>query len=250
MKVTLTEMHSIKDAFRTMYMSKRSWTPEVEERFTKIVDHCTDRYGKPLSLPENDDLKIEFDKEVKKLLRWGKKHITMMRFLDISVIVEGLHRGATDDFDAHAKRLDNRIIRSSTRLADYKANEVSEWYEDKIVPLDTILDYLNTKLPSEIKYYGDTYVRATNGYIKKGLENNRDVKRGLYQLALPMTFTFKVNIAELAHIYIERGSKEGGAHGTAAPELQIMIEKLVDQIESWYPGINREFFLNVEANNV
>ena len=250
MKVTLTEMHSIKDAIRTMYMSKRSWTPDVEARFTEIIDHCTDCHGKPLALPEDDELKIEFDKEVKKLLKWGQKHITMMRFLDASVVVEGLHRGATDDFDAHAKRLDNRIIRSSTRLADYKSEEVSEWYQDKILTLDQVLDYLNTKVPSEIKYYGDTYIRATNGYIKKGLENNRDVKRGLYTLAIPMTFTFKVNITELAHIYIERGSKDGGAHGTAAPELQIMIESLIDQIEYWYPGINREFLLNVEANNV
>ena len=28
MKVTLTEMHSIRDAIRTMYMSKRTWNRE------------------------------------------------------------------------------------------------------------------------------------------------------------------------------------------------------------------------------
>ena len=30
MKVTLTEMHSIRDAIRTMYMSKRTWNVEIE----------------------------------------------------------------------------------------------------------------------------------------------------------------------------------------------------------------------------
>ena len=151
---------------------------------------------------------------------------------------------------SHAKRMDNRIIRSSTRLADYHEGEVSEWYEDKIITWDEVLKYLGTKIPGEISYYGDTYVRSNNGFIKKGLENNKDVKRGLYPLAIPMNFTFKINITELAHIYVERGSKDGGAHGTAAPELQIMIEDLINQIESWYPGINRELLLKIASNNV
>lgn len=250
MKVTLTEMHSIRDAIRTMYMSKRTWNREIEQQLKEMVDHCTDRYGRPLDLPEDDELKIKFDKEVAKLLKWGQKHITMLRFEDISVIVEGLHRGATDDLDSHAKRMDNRIIRSSTRLADYHEGEVSEWYEDKIITWDEVLKYLGTKIPGEISYYGDTYVRSNNGFIKKGLENNKDVKRGLYPLAIPMNFTFKINITELAHIYVERGSKDGGAHGTAAPELQIMIEDLINQIESWYPGINRELLLKIASNNV
>ena len=202
------------------------------------------------SVITNDELKIKFDKEVAKLLKWGQKHITMLRFEDISVVVEGLHRGATDDLDSHAKRMDNRIIRSSTRLADYHEGEVSEWYEDKIITWDEVLKYLGTKIPGEISYYGDTYVRSNNGFIKKGLENNKDVKRGLYPLAIPMNFTFKINITELAHIYVERGSKDGGAHGTAAPELQIMIEDLINQIESWYPGINRELLLKIASNNV
>lgn len=149
MKVTLTEMHSIRDAIRTMYMSKRTWNVEIEQQLKEMVDHCTDRYGRPLDLPEDDELKIKFDKEVAKLLKWGQKHITMLRFEDISVVVEGLHRGATDDLDSHAKRMDNRIIRSSTRLADYHEGEVSEWYEDKIITWDEVLKYLGTKIPGE-----------------------------------------------------------------------------------------------------
>ena len=51
-------------------------------------------------------------------------------------------------------------------------------------------------------------------------------------------------------MYVERVSEDGGAHGTAAPELQIMIEDLINQIESWYPGINRELLLKIASNNV
>ena len=244
MKVHLKEMHSILDAIRTMYMSKRTWSQEKEDEITALVEKSTDRYGKPYH--SGSEAELEFEKEVQKLFKWGAKHITMLRFLDCSVIVEGLHRGGTDDFDSHAKRLENRIIRSSTRLADYSSEEMSDWYKGKIVPTDVALAYLGIDTPDEIEYDGETYVKSTNGYIKKGLENNRDVKRGLYMLSLPMTFTFKVNIIELAHIYKERGSKEGGAHGTAAPELQDMIERLVDQVNDWYPQITRELLLKIE----
>ena len=253
MKVYLTEMHSIQDAIRTMYLSKRTWTAELETEIKEVVDHCVDRYGKPIDLPETDPLKIKFDDMVNKLFKWGKHHITMLRFLDVSVVVEGLHRGGTDDLDAHAKRMDNRIIRSSTRLADYQSSEISDWYKGKVIPTDQALNLLSINLPNEITYDGNIYVRAENGYIIKGKENDKDVKRGLYMLSLPMTFTFKVNITELAHIYIERGKskKNGGmAHGTAAPELQDMIEDLVAQITEWYPQIDREFLLEVENNNV
>ncbi len=246
-------MHSIRDAVRTLYFSKRTWTPELENKLQKIVEECTDLNGKPKNLSDDNEYKKEFNNILCKLFKFGKHHITMLRFLDISVVVEGLHRGATDDLDAHAKRMDNRIIRSSTRLANYQSGEMSEWYEGKIIPTDMALKILSNELPEEIEYKGNTYIRAVNGYILKGEENKNDVKRGLYMLSIPMNFTFKINITELAHIYIERGmsKKNGGlAHGTAAPELQEMIEDLVDQISEWYPQITREFLLEVEQNNV
>ena len=152
MKVYLTEIHSIRDAIRTMYMSKRSWTPDLEEKIKTTVDHCTDNHGKPINLTQDNPIKDEFEDMVSKLFKWGKQHITMLRFLDVSVVVEGLHRGATDDLDAHAKRMDNRIIRSSTRLANYKSSEMSEWYEGKIIPTDMALKILLMDLPEEIEY--------------------------------------------------------------------------------------------------
>ena len=247
MKVTLTEMHSIQDAIRTMYMSRRTWTSEKEVEISNAVNDSVDRFGKPFAGTWDSGLKTrqDFCDMVNKLFKYGQYHITMLRFLDMSVIVEGLHRGATDDFDSHAKRMENRIIRSSTRLADYTPDEMSDWYADKIIPTDVALGYLKIKAPVEFEHDGKTYVRAGGGYILKGYENNKDVKRGLYTLALPMTFTFKVNVVEFAHIYRERGSRSGGANGTAAPELQIMVEQLADQLQEWYPMLTRDYLLKI-----
>ena len=64
------------------------------------------------------------------------------------------------------------------------------------------LQLLNMGLPDEIEHDGKTYVKAENGYILKGLEKNNDVKRGLYMLSLPMNFTFKINVTELAHVSV------------------------------------------------
>ncbi len=236
-----------------MYMSKRTWTPKLEQEIELAVGYSTDRRGKPhrgIVTPGElryhpSDTDEQFMDMITKLFKWGQKHTTMLRFIDLSVIVEGLHRGATDDFDSHAKRLENRIIRSSTRLADYSPDEMSDWYKGKIIPTDLALGYMGIKAPETLEHDGKTYVRTGGGYVLEGLENNRDVKRGLYTLALPMTFTFKVNLVELAHIYRERGMKEHGANGTAAPELQEMIESLMDQLESWYPMLTREYLLGI-----
>lgn len=238
MKVYLNSITGIDDSIVSMYMSKRSWTREKELHIRNIVAQSTDRYGTPIKV--NNDIADEFEKEFNKVLKWGTKHFTMLRFIDFSVTVEGLHRGATDDFDSHAKRLDNRIIRSSTRLASYKKEEISEWYQDKIIPTDVALAYLGLSTPEEIEYNNETYVRGENGYIKKGMENIPDVKRGLYMLALPMNFIFKVNLTELAHII-----KERDINSNSNPELKNMIEDLLSQIANRYSVINRELFYKI-----
>lgn len=246
MKVTITEMHSIRDCIRALYMSKRTWSPEFEEYLRQLVSASVGKYGMPV---KNDDGKYEvaeFEELTSKVFKYGKKHTTLLRFLDISAVVEGLHRGATDDFDSHAKRLENRIVRSSTRLATYDADEMSDWYRGKIIPTDVMLTHLGVETPDEIEYEGQTYVKAANGYILKELRDDNDVKRGLYMLSLPMNFTFKVNIPELAHIYRLRGNGKYGAVGTAAPELQAMMEMLMDRVQEWYPQITREYLLGME----
>lgn len=240
MEVYLNSIDGIADAITTMYMSKRSWTREKEEHIRDVVEKCTSRNGFIYDRQDKETYE-EFTDMLNKLFKWGKRHFTMLRFIDFSVTVEGLHRGATDDFDSHAKRLENRIIRSSTRLATYETEEISEWYQNKIIPTDIMLAYLGVETPDKIEYSGSTYVKGTNGYIKKGFENNNDVKRGLYMLSLPMNFIFKVNLTEFAHIMKER---DKNSH--ANPELQMMIESLYEQINKQYKWITREFLYDIK----
>ena len=166
----------------------------------------------------------------------------MGRFLDFSFTVYGLHRGAQDDLDSHAKRMDNRIIRSSTRLADFSHGEVSEYYNGKIIPTDVALVALGITTPEEIEYNGNTYVKGVNGYILKGMENNKDVKRGLYMLSIPSNFIYKINMTEYAHVYKERNIKS-----SANPELKDCIEISTDQLDAASLGyISRDYLMAVK----
>ena len=74
---------------------------------------------------------------------------------------------------------------------DFSHGELSEYYEGKIIPTDMALDVLGIDIPDEFDWYGNTYVKGVNGYILKGMENNRDVKRGLYMLSIPSNFISK-----------------------------------------------------------
>ena len=140
-------------------------------------------------------------------------------------------------------RLNNRIIRSSTRLADFETGEVSEYYADKIVPMDVMLAYLGIETPDEITYEGKTYVRGVNGYIVKGMENNKDVKRGLYMLSIPSNFICRCQLTEFAHIFKERNMK-----GTANPELKIAVESMADQLEAATNGFANRDLLRAIKN--
>lgn len=247
MEVKLIEMHSIQDALRTLYLSKRSWNEKKENELELYCNQNVSPNGKPYRNENLIALTYEaFNRECDKLFKWGRKHTTMLRFLTMSVVVQGLHRGATDDFDSHAKRLENKIIRSSTRLANYESGEKSDWYKDKIITTDEALNMLGISIPEYITAdNGDEYVRAVNGYVREDMKDNKDVLRGLYMLSIPVDFTFQVNVIEFAHIYRERGSKAGGANGTAAPELQEMVESLASQLEEWYPQLTREYLLSI-----
>ena len=239
MKVYLNSIDGIADAITTMYLSKRSWTREKEEEIRSLVDKVTTRHGFINQEADSNDI-ITYNDMLTKLFKFGRRHFTMLRFIDFSVTVEGLHRGGTDDFDSHAKRLENRIIRSSTRLASYNTDEISEWYQNKIVPTDIALAYLGIETPNEIEYNGKTYVKGVNGYIVKGMEDNNDVKRGLYMLSLPMNFIFKVNLTEFSHIMKERDN-----NGNAHPELKQMIEDLFTKINEQFPIIDREYLYSI-----
>ena len=178
-------------------------------------------------------------------------HSTIGRFLDISCTVDGLHRGATDDFDAHARRLDSRIVRRSTRTNSPNEIVLSDWYKDKVIPfgdLDgrTVTEVINIKestdceikLPSTIIVNNKVYRKSRFGYVADEFKDNYDVLRGLTPLGMSNLFTFKCNITEWAHITKLR---EPGTH--AAPELQQMIQMINQAIEQMEPRLNHDFWM-------
>lgn len=109
----------------------------IPDYFWEVGASSTGKYHPQYALGElglarhtcayNNENIEKFNKWLEMLLKMGRKHITVLRFIDISIMTEGLHRAGQDDVDAHARRFDNRIIRNSTRLATFGDNEVSEW---------------------------------------------------------------------------------------------------------------------------
>lgn len=249
MKVYLNEVTGIADAIISAMMSKRTWTREGEIEIRDLCQRMLDRNGKYLvsgayepkvPTPESMIDDQRYNGYIDMLVKWGWKHITMLRFIDFSITVEGLHRGGQDDWDAHTKRYENRIIRSSTRLATF-GDEMSQWYQDKIISTDIALAALGIVVPDTLVKDGVTYVKTTNGYIREDMKDNKDVKRGLYMLSIPSNFIFKVNLCEWAHVW-----KERNIDGTANPEVKICCESIADQIEHFQPKFNRELFNKIK----
>lgn len=239
MNIYVNEITGIADAIVSMFMSKRSWTREMETEIRAVCDRVLTRHGKINADADATDLE-QYSTWLDNLLKWGWQHITMLRFIDMSVTVQGLHRAGQDDWDSHAARFGNRIIRSSTRLAEF-GYEVSDWYADKIVPTDLALEYLGISAPERIEKDGVTFVRTVNGYIREDMKDSTDVKRGLYMLSIPSNFIFKINLTEWGHVFKERNS-----NGRANPEVKMCCEKIADQIMEFQPKFDRELFLKIK----
>lgn len=238
MKVYFNNISRISDAIITMYMSKRTWTPELNQEIIDRCDKVFDKQGKYDLSANQEDVDI-VNSWVNKLFKWGSKHITMLRFIDMSFTVEGLHRGAQDDFDAHAKRLDNRIVRSSTRLATF-GTEKSDFYKDKILTTDEVLKKLYMDLPDRLTFNNINYVKTENGYVDERFANDKDVLRGLYMLSIPSNFIFKCNFTEWAHIV-----KERDCNSHAAPELREMVELICKQLSDIFPQLTKEYWYTI-----
>lgn len=236
MKVYLNEITGMADALVSMYMSKRTWTPELDE---EIREEWSDFYHGCLDEEAYFKARNATKIRIESFCKYAWMHTTMLDFVTISATVEGIHRAGQDDWDAHACRFNNRIIRTSTRLADFAEGEMSDFYKDKIVPLGVVADSI-LKLPDKMLINGKEYVRTVNGYILEELENDRDVKRGLYMESIPSNFIFKVNMAQWAHVYRLRNK-----NGTANPEVKQLAEMLQDEVEKQMPWFDRGFLAKV-----
>ena len=268
MEVYVNEINGLKDAVCSLYLSKRNLTREREEEIRSICDQMIIRgsgefidvedllenmeFVDPTQEWTDDDkdqmrnVEKEFKTLVGKLTKYGKMHTTLLRYIDFSCSVYGLHRGAQDDFDAHAKRLENRIVRSSTRLAKYGPGEKSDFYNNKILTTDEVLDMIGIKMNDSFEANGHTYVKTVNGYVQEEYKDDKDVLRGLYMLSIPSNFIFKCNIVEFAHIVAMR---DKNSH--AAPELRDMIESILEQLNTMTRGmITREFLYEIERWSV
>ncbi len=239
MNIYVNEINGIADAIVSMYMSKRSWTREKELEIRSVCEKTLTRSGKIAEDAGEAEL-AAYDGWLERLTNWGWRHITMLRFIDISVTVEGLHRAGQDDWDSHAARFNNRIIRSSTRLADF-GYEMSDWYRGKVIPTDEALALLGIAAPDVLERDGVRFVKTVNGYIREDMKDSSDVKRGLYMLSIPSNFIFKVNLTEWAHVYKERNKE-----GTANPEVKLCCEAIADQIGRFQPRFDRELFLKIK----
>lgn len=240
MKATVTSITGFYGAFVSMFMSKRTWTPELDKEIKEVCDSVLDNNGRLCEEQDSENLE-KFNKWLGMLLRMGKKHITVLRFLDIEIMTEGMHRAGQDDLDSHARRFENRIIRSSTRLATFADGKVSDFYKDKVLTDGQACKSLGYELPNEIEYEGKTYVKSTNGYVLKEYENNKDVKRGLYILGIPSNFISKINLCEWGHVF-----KERCADGGANPEVKEWAEQVMKQITEFHKDITRDYVLSIK----
>jgi len=231
MEVILNDVTGFADAVIAMHMSKRSYTKELDKEIRKTI---------PVLISTGVDIG-KGTAWLNALKKWGTKHITLLKFIDISATVIGLHRAGQDDWDSHAKRFDNRIIRSSTRLATFDY-EMSDFYKDKIIPTDEALSIINMNVPDTIEVNGQKYVKTINGYIDEKYKDDKDVKRGLYMLSIPSNFIFRINLAEFAHVYKERNANSG-----ANPEVKKLCETLTDLlIERTNGFVTRELLNDIK----
>ena len=240
MNVTVNSITGFEDAFAAMYMSKRTWTPELDKDIRSTCDAVLDRNGRIVNDYDTESLE-KFNKWLGMLLRMGRRHITVLRYIDISIMTEGIHRAGQDDIDAHARRFDNRIIRSSTRLAEFSEGEMSDYYKGKTIPTDEALKILNIDIPETLEFMGRTYYKAPNGYVREEYKDNKDVKRGLYMLSIPSNFVSKINLCEWGHVFKER-NKNGGAN----PEVKEWAEEAMKQITNMHNQITRDYVLSIE----
>ena len=248
MKVYLNHVSGMGEAIISMYMSKRSWSPNINKEIHYICSSVNDRKGVYLPKQETNDERPQecfdrYNEYMSTLLKWGTKHITLLKFIDISFTVEGLHRAGQDDWDSHAKRFDNRIIRASTRLSTFSDGEKSDYYKGKIkYPFEALQD-MGISLEDEYTDQdGTVWVKTDFGYINKQYENQKDVRRGLYPLAIPSNFIFSSNLADFSHVYKERNQKSG-----ANPEVKECCEMIVDKLIEAQPLFSRELLMKIEC---
>jgi hypothetical protein len=216
MKSQVIEISGYRGAFTALYMTKKNCTPErladIEEALLAV-----DNRG---FLIEDSPYKEKFFGYMNSIIKYGirEEHETLLDYIDITTITFGLHRGAQDDWDAHAKRM--VIIRTSSRYGEFeKSAEISDWYKGKIIPFYEMERVDGIKLPDIILVDNYTYRKLAWGYVREDLVSDGDVRRGLVDLAVASDNTTKMSYRNWRHVY---NLRRAGTH--ASPELQEKVE--------------------------
>lgn len=266
MKAYLRNISGIDDAILAMYFSKRTWNIDLDVSVRQTV-RTLSRADGSIRVPSADvdpvwlvEMYAKFEESLNKLVKYGvgngmlaaidEGHETLLRFIDLSIVIEDLHRGAMDDLDSHAMRMNNRIVRSSSRIApsdkvSFNPNELSDWYSDKAITFASVIHKLleEDKLDSlfddgtlsrTIEVNGNKFVFTEYGYINEKYLDDQDVKRGLFPLGMKSSCIFRVSFHDMRHIY-----KRRNAFTHAAPELKLAIESLADQIDDDIPILGK-----------
>ena len=276
MKVHLTNICGIPEAMSSLYLSKRTWTPEKQKEIQDTCAVILDRQGKLIDIEQirkhNEEIeqilscapmlhdkhqmkqrlreelisetqyqacKEQFDKLMDKVIKYGVEygHTTLLRQIKLAFVVEGIHRGAQDDLDAHAKRMEGTPLRSSTRLASFSDGEKSDWYQGKILNAFEGLELAGVEIPDTVTTEDGVFKRVEFGYINEkyfGTPEEQDVKRGVYPLSIPSNIMFSVQYPELGHIIQHRDST---SH--AHPELRDAAELMKEEVTKAVPQLGK-----------
>ena len=95
MDIKVNSITGFEDAFVAMYISKRSWTQELDKEIREVCDEVLDKHGF-INVDCDVNSLEKFNKWLGMLLRMGRKHITVLRYIEISIMTEGIHRAGQD----------------------------------------------------------------------------------------------------------------------------------------------------------
>lgn len=237
MKITHFKMSGWDSAIRCMYMTKNTYNEDLEKKLCEAEKICLhSSAGRPIS-KDDDELIRWYQGQKNTAIKMGAVHYNVLKHVDFTCTVVGLHRGGQDDLDAHAERFDTRIIRMSTRdKNNTELTEISDYYKGKILTFGDLCKKFN--LPEAVTFNDAIFIRTPLGYVREDCVDDKDVRRGHATLATASTFTFKCDIAEFCHVFRER-CEDGNAH----PELKELVEKIAKKINYLEPDLTRDFFL-------
>lgn len=233
MKATVSKIAGIDDAILAFSYSKRTISQARRDEIRDLCQVVNDENGFMRERGGLNGRSIErYNTELLKLIKYGVAHDhgTLLSFIDLSIEIDGLHRGGQDDWDAHAYRFHNRIVRSSTRLAKFTGAEKSEYYNGKVLTTEEVLGALDMNI-GDVTLDGVNYNYVEGiGFVREDLMDEQDVVRGLYRLEMPCSSTTKINYRELRHVYKMRNEK---TH--AHPEVQAVVEQVREELRVKQP---------------